>query len=184
MSLLKSIITTIVFISASMLNGYGQTKITQDSIPKIDTTYSGALMKFDPPAPLGYVSDFDHILDSSTISLVSQLILAHKNKTTDEIAVVTISNYNPFKDLSGYSQALSNKWGVGTTDKNNGVMIVICNSKRQLRISTGLGMEKRLPDEECQKIINDFILPQFKQGNYSQGLIDGVREIIRQLEIN
>ena len=59
--------------------------------------------------------------------------------------------------------------------------MVVSSTQRQVRISTGLGMEQLLPDQQCQEIVNTQMLPSFKQGNYALGISSGVKEIMRVL---
>ena len=134
------------------------------------------------PKPTGYVNDFEVVLAIDTYNTLTQMIEAHKKKTTDEIVVVTIPSYEPFGNLADYAKTLSNEWGVGNKQKNNGVTIVFSKAKREVRISTGLGIKKKLTDTMCQKIIDEKMIPAFKEGDYDEGIVTGVKEIIRILE--
>jgi uncharacterized protein len=77
---------------------------------------------------------------------------------------------------------ISQHWGVGTKEKNNGVTIVFSKTLREVRISTGLGLEQKLTDAMCKKVIDELMIPRFKEGNYAQGITDGLKEVIRLLE--
>jgi len=55
---------------------------------------------------------------------------------------------------------------------------VLCNPLRKIRISTGYGTENILTDEICQKIIDEKIIPEFKKGNYYEGIEIGIIELI------
>ena len=62
--------------------------------------------------------------------------------------------------------------------KNNGLTIVVCNSCRQIGIATGYGTELILTDEICKKVIDETIIPEFKNGEFYNGIKKGVTELI------
>jgi uncharacterized protein len=134
------------------------------------------------PNAMGWVNDFEEVLDSATEAKLTKLIEDHNIKTSNQISIVTISSISPYEYMADYTRDLSNAWGVGDKKKNNGVTIIYSKAMHEVRIATGLGIEKKLNDAMCQKIVNEFMLPPFKLGNYGKGMIDGVTEAIRILE--
>ena len=71
-------------------------------------------------------------------------------------------------------------WGVGTAEKNNGLTIVVCNPCKQIGIATGTGTELILTDEICKKVIEEKIIPEFKNGEFYNGIKKGVIELIEK----
>lgn len=169
-------IPILLIITVAMLNGYGQVKAPGNG--KQNLAVNAAAF----PKSKGYVSDFENILDRTTIQTLTDAVTAHEIKTSDEIAVITISSYDPYTNLADYAKDISNAWGVGKHEKNNGVTIVLCRDKREVRIATGMGLEQKLTDTMCQHVIDDKMVPEFRNGNFDQGLIDGLNEIINLLE--
>jgi uncharacterized protein len=135
------------------------------------------------PEPIGWVNDFEEVIDSAEEDKLTKLIVAHNLKTSNQISIVTISSIAPYQYLAEYAKDISNAWGVGEKDKNNGVTIIYSKALHEVRIATGYGIENKLTDRMCQKIVNELMIPPFKVGNYGKGLIDGVTEIIRVLEL-
>ncbi len=135
------------------------------------------------PDAIGWVNDFEEVLDSATEARLTKLIVDHNNKTTNQISIVTISSIAPYAYMADFTRDLSNAWGVGDKDKNNGVTIIYSKALREVRIATGLGIEKKLNNALCHKIVNELMIPSFKAGNPGKGMIDGVTEIIRILEM-
>ena len=70
-------------------------------------------------------------------------------------------------------------WGIGTKEKNNGVVILVSKAERQARIETGYGMEGVLPDILAKQIIDDKLVPSFKQDDYYGGFNNTVDAIIQ-----
>ena len=66
-------------------------------------------------------------------------------------------------------------------DKNNGILIGISTAKRKIRISNGSGIVDKLSDKETKAIIDDIIIPAFKRGNYFEGLLNAIEEIIKKV---
>lgn len=132
---------------------------------------------------IGYVNDFEHIINNKTKKALTDLIIKHENKTTNQVSIFTVSDVGVFNaDLEAYSIWLANYLGVGQKGKNNGVLVVVSKALRKVRISTGLGIENKLTDTQCKRIIDDLMIPEFKKGDFSSGILNGVNEIIRILE--
>lgn len=90
-----------------------------------------------------------------------------------QVAVVIVPDLEG-KNVREFATELGNKWGVGHKDTNDGITIVIKpktkDSNGEAAIATGFGMEKILSDETCAAIINEEMIPEFKQNNYGEGI--------------
>jgi uncharacterized protein len=131
------------------------------------------------PKPIGYVNDFENVLTTEQVKKLTELITLYEQKTTNEIAVVTINSIEPYSDFDQYAVDLSKEWGVGKKEKNNGLTIVLSKSLRKIRISTGTGTERILTDEICKSIIDQFMVPKFKEGQYYEGISFGLAELLK-----
>ncbi len=137
---------------------------------------------FKFPEPIGCVNDYEKIFSNEQIDSLANIIKKHQDKTTNQIAIVTIDSFAPYKVLFDYSLDLFNTWGIGTKEKNNGVAIVFGKKIRQIRIMVGYGLEKKLKDEEAKRIIDITIIPEFKNGDFYTGIKNGLLEIIKEIE--
>ncbi|WP_170114014.1 TPM domain-containing protein [Pontibacter mucosus] len=140
---------------------------------------SSELIEIGFPKPIGYVNDFENILTPEQEKKLTKLITLYQQKTTNEIVVVTISSTEPYSDFDQYAVEMSNEWGVGKKEKNNGLTIVLSKTLKNVRISTGIGTKKALPDEVCKSIIDRFMVPKFKEGQYYEGISQGLDELIK-----
>lgn len=132
----------------------------------------------DKPDPLKLVNDFAGILgDTQEMEDSLERIALH---TSNQICVVTMT------DLGGMSpgvmaQAIGNKWGVGTDDKNNGVVILIKpktqDSNGEVFISPGTGLVNTISNDRCSSIANDYMIPHFKENDYVSGTWAGINEV-------
>ncbi len=94
-----------------------------------------------------------------------------------QIAIVTISSLEGY-DPNDYAQKLGEFWGVGQSGTNSGVILLVAPNDRKVSIQTGRGLEATLPDIITQRIIQNYILPAFRLGDYYTGIDRGVDNII------
>ena len=130
-----------------------------------------------PAQPQGYVSDYANIVSPSDKAAITQLLGELEQKTTAQVAVVTVPTTQP-ETIEGYSVKLFEKWRIGKKGKDNGVLFLIAYQDRRVRIETGYGLEGALPDVLCHKIISNLVVPAFKSGEYSKGITAGVQAIV------
>ena len=168
----------ILFLTLNLIycNGNAQKKNINDKTIEFDFS---TIEKFRETKLRGIIiSDYDSIFSPSERKELSDIIYNYHIETTRQIVVVTIDNIFPYSDIKKFATDLSNYWGVGDAEKNNGLTIVMCNPCRQITIVTGFGTEKILTDEICKEVIDQTIIPEFKNGNYYDGIKTGVNELI------
>ncbi|EJF81748.1 Domain of uncharacterised function (DUF477) [Candidatus Bartonella washoeensis] len=130
------------------------------------------------PPLTGYVNDVAHLLDDATKEDLTKKLAALEEKTGDQIALVTLPTLSG-SDIETYSNALFRRWGLGQKKINNGVLLVIALNERTARIEVGYGLEGELTDALSSVIINNFIIPNFREGNYQKGIVEVVDAIIK-----
>jgi uncharacterized protein len=108
---------------------------------------------------------------------VENLVAAVKEKTGAELALVTVESYAPYATISEYSIALAEAWGVGERDKDNGVILILAMTEREIRIEVGYGLEGAIPDSVAGRILDTVVIPAFQNDNFSGGLREGCRAI-------
>jgi len=105
----------------------------------------------------------------------------HENNTSNQIVVVTLKSLEGY-DIRDYGLELGRAWGIGQKDKNNGVLLIIAPNERKVSIEVGYGLEGALPDATAKSIIDQEILPYFKEGDYFGGAKFGVDAIISAIK--
>jgi uncharacterized protein len=130
----------------------------------------------------GWVNDYDSVLTDEEVKQLNKKISDFESLTTIEIAIVIIPKdwVNPLK-FDEYITKMGNQWGVGKKETNNGIVIGICKGLKKIRISTGFGIEKILPDADVKKIIDQHFIPFFKEGDYYTGCINGLDAMFERL---
>lgn len=129
-------------------------------------------------SPNQLVNDYTGTLTDSEKNSLENYLVNWDNKTTNQLAVVLIPDLLG-NSIDSVSLNLFNSWGIGRADKNNGLLILSSIKDRSIRISTGLGMEKIIPNERATQILNMQIIPELKKEKFYKGLFNGVSEIVR-----
>ncbi len=127
----------------------------------------------DIPQPVGWISDFANVIDKGNADKLTSLIEEVEQKTTAEIAVVTVSSIAPY-DEKEYARLLFDNWKPGKKGKDNGVLVLLAVKERRWRIETGYGVEGILPDGICGDIGRNYMVPHFRAGKYGEGLYQGI----------
>ena len=134
----------------------------------------------DYPDHIGYVNDFAGIMDNASAADLGNLITGIEKDTGAEIAVVTIENLQGIT-IEEYAVELFEKWGIGKAVEDNGLLILVALQERQVRIEVGYGLEGIITDLEAGRIIDEIIVPSFRDGEYSRGIYDAVVTISNQV---
>jgi len=129
-----------------------------------------------------FVMDQEQLLTPRQKDSLNALYYAHEKKTSNEIVLVTAADYGNDSTILFYSTRMGNQLGVGKKDKDNGIVIVVSKANRETRIATGYGTEKVLQDQLAKKIIDSLMIPEFKKGNFYEGIYAGSTAIINFLE--
>lgn len=128
------------------------------------------------PEPSGYVNDFADILSVETETAIEQLANTIREETSSEIAVVTIESLEGY-DPNEYAVELGRAWGVGTAERDDGVVFLTSVGDRETYIATGYGVEAYITDAQAFWITDAVVVPYFKQGDFDTGILSGVEQI-------
>ncbi len=128
------------------------------------------------PQPSGWVNDFAGVIGNEYKEKLNSLIEELEQKTSSEIAVVTVNSISPYGEIE-YARLLFDNWKPGKKGKDNGALVLLAIKERRWRIETGYGVEGILPDGLCGEIGRNYMVPYFKEGNYGEGLYQGVIKI-------
>ena len=137
-----------------------------------------------PALPSDFYYDELGMLDYSTKENITKTNKELVSKTGSQVMVATVKNTNglPARDLG---PQIFNKWKIGDQDKKNGVLILISeddlSGKREVFITTGYGIEGRLNDGKVGRIIDNFMLEDLKDGNYSKAINEGFNAIVAEV---
>jgi len=120
-----------------------------------------------------YVSDPDGILSPAAVAHIDSVCASLRERGLAQVAVVAVDDIaggDPFS----FAVDLFRSWGVGSAKSDNGLGILLVKDLREIRFVTGGGLEGILPDALCKRIQLTYMLPAFREGDYSAGMVAGV----------
>ncbi len=129
------------------------------------------------PSVTNRVNDYAEMLSPATRQQLESVLTALEKSDSTQLAVLTIPSLEG-ENLEEFSLKVVEKWKLGQKGLDNGVLLLIAKNDRKLRIEVGYGLEGVLTDLTSGRIIRDIITPQFRNGNFDQGVINGVSAII------
>jgi len=132
----------------------------------------------DKPPPQDFFVDRANLItekDRQAINQTAQALLREQRIPLFVVTIDALSSYGASGlGIDGYARELFNHWGIGTPERNFGILLLVSAGDRQARIQLGAGFE-HAHDAQSNDIMQSLIVPAFKRGDYSTGITDGVR---------
>jgi uncharacterized protein len=134
------------------------------------------------PALSGRVVDQANILPPATEADLTARLEALETQTSRQLVVVTIPSLQGL-EIEDYGYQLGRTWGIGEEKKNTGVLLIVAPSERRVRIEVGYGLEGILTDALSNLILQEQVLPKFRDGDMAEGVVAGTDALIVQLSL-
>jgi uncharacterized protein len=126
------------------------------------------------------IHDEAHVLSPEYIQRLEQLLKAHEDSTSNQIAVLIIPTLEGYP-IEEYTLKVVETWKLGKKGNDNGVLLFAAINDRRARIEVGDGLEGVLPDIICNQIIRNEMAPYFRQDNYEGGILAATTSIIKAI---
>ncbi|MSR86915.1 TPM domain-containing protein [Candidatus Peribacteria bacterium] len=132
-----------------------------------------ATFAFEVPANDGFYTQTTPVLTPDQEEGIENILHTEQSRTSNEIAILVLESLHdePIEDVAN---AVFREWGIGDESKNNGILIVVATADQKMRIEVGYGLEGAVPDIVAKGIIEKDIAPYFREGKYSDGLLEGI----------
>ena len=134
---------------------------------------AASALALEVPPLKGRVNDYAAMLAPATVDQLERSLAAFEQEQSTQIVVLTVASLEG-DSLEDFSLRVAETWKVGRQGLDNGALLLIARDDRKIRIEVGYGLEGRLTDLTAGRIIRDVITPQFRNGNFDQGVINGV----------
>lgn len=125
---------------------------------------------------LRLTSDPAGLLDTMGREELDRKLAKLRQKYGIEIAIVVLPSIGE-QDIEEFANRLFRAWGIGHKEDNSGLLILVIKDRKRLRFEVGYGLEGILTDAMCAQIQRRSILPLFKRGAYTEGLIAGIEDV-------
>ena len=162
LQLKRTIFTSLLFILAFSAIGFSQKKIQPK--PKVQTS----------------VYDQADILSVDQEKILEQKLINYADTTSTQIVIATIKSLDG-EYIGLYAPKWAHEWGIGQAKEDNGLLILMSETDRKIWITTGYGLEQYLTDANTKDIIENIILPEFRNNNFYGGLDKGTTAIFKVL---
>ena len=143
------------------------------------------LISLDRPGDREFVRDLAHLIDDSDLAKIKEI---GDRLLTDKATPIIVVTINSMADHGGagmrietFARLLFDQWGIGVAklndqDWNTGILLLVSKGDRKARIELGAHWRHE-NDVQCQQIMDNVIVPNFKDGNYSGGILAGVEAL-------
>jgi len=132
------------------------------------------------PTLNAYVTDLAGVLAPDQLRALDSRLQTYEDTTSNQI-VVLIVNTVPEEDIESYSIAVAEKNKIGQKGKDNGILMTVDVNDHKVRFEIGYGLEGSVPDAISSYIIDEIVIPDFKNGNYYSGIDKGITALAAQI---
>ena len=135
----------------------------------------------DVPPLHARVNDGAGMMSESQVSQLEDRLIRFEEQTHHQIAVLTIASLNG-DSLEDFSMRVAEAWKIGHKGTDDGVILIVARDDRKIRIEVGYGLEGVLPDAIANRIIQEVIVPRFRDQDIAGGIESGTSAIIQAVE--
>jgi uncharacterized protein len=134
------------------------------------------------PKLSGRVVDAANLLAPEQEAQLTALSESIEQASSRQFVVATIPSLED-RDIADYGYQLGRAWKIGQSEANNGILLIVAPNERKVRIEVGYGLEPIMTDALSSRIINEQILPRFRQNDMPGGIIAGAQAIGEQMKL-
>jgi uncharacterized protein len=124
-----------------------------------------------------WVTDMPGALRAETVARLNQVVGDVEKSHGIEMAVVVIALLDGLT-IEEFAEQLFQRWGIGKKDRDNGLLLLWSTGDRKVRVEVGYGLEGVLPDGKAGAILDAYVIPRFKDGEFDEGVIAGVEAVL------
>lgn len=135
---------------------------------------------YKKPTQRFFVNDFADVISQEDENEIYSRALSLESKTTAQVVVVTVDTLDG-EAAADYAMGIGREWGVGTKKDNNGVVILLSKSDREIYIAVGYGLEGALNDSKVGRIIDVYGMDYLSVNNFSKGLTSISKAVVNEV---
>lgn len=133
------------------------------------------------PQLTGRVVDATGTLSATERSALEQRLAALEARKGSQIVVLVVPTARP-ESIEQFAMRVVESWKLGRKDADDGILLLVAKDDREVRIEVGYGLEGAIPDATANRIIDEFIVPPFREADYAGGIAAGVDRLIGLVE--
>lgn len=132
------------------------------------------------PTEKFYINDYANIISPETEEYIYEKSVKLNEIDGTQIVVVTVKNLEG-RSIEDYSLELARKFGIGSKEKNNGLLLLLALEEREFRVEVGTGLEGILPDGKTGRFQDQYIIPYLKENNFDEGIKNGYNAFYNEI---
>lgn len=133
------------------------------------------------PALDSPVVDSTGTLDAQQTRQLQQQALALQQRKGSQLQVLVVASTQP-ETIEQYTQRVFDQWQLGRKGVDDAVLLVVAKDDRRVRIQPGYGLEGAIPDAIANRVIQEYLAPKFRTGDYGGGIIDATAQLTRLID--
>jgi uncharacterized protein len=127
------------------------------------------------------VVDTTGTLTADQIAQLEQQALALRQRKGSQLQILIVSTTQP-EDVAQYAQRVFDTWKLGREQVDDGVLLLVAKDDRRVRIQPGYGLEGAIPDITAGRIVQEYLVPRFRSGDYAGGIADATAALTRLID--
>lgn len=124
------------------------------------------------------VTDLTATLTPAERDALEQRLAAFETEKGSQLAVLIVPTTQP-EGIEQYAIRVAESWKLGRKGVDDGVLLLVAKDDRAVRIEVGYGLEGAIPDAVAKRIVEELIVPRFREGDYHGGIVAGVEALIK-----
>lgn len=136
-----------------------------------------AVYAAEVPPLKGYVNDYANMISPAVRAKLTNELKDLERTDSTQIVILTIPSLEGLT-IEDYSIRVAEAWKIGQKGRDNGIIFMVANQERKIRIEVGRGLEGKLTDLTAGRIIDFVVKPRFKRGDFAGGFVAGVAALI------
>ena len=145
-------------------------------LPAWACAQQAAIPHFDSP-----VVDVTGTLDAASKQRIEQQALALQQRKGSQLQVLVVPSTQP-ETIEQYAVRAFESFRLGRKGVDDGVLLVVAKNDRKVRIEVGYGLEGAIPDIAAGRVIQEYMVPKFRQGDYAGGIVDATAQLVKLIE--
>lgn len=133
------------------------------------------------PALDSPVVDTTGTLDAIQKQSIEQQALALQQRKGSQLQVLMVASTQP-ETIEQYAVRVFEQWKLGRGEVDDGVLLVVARDDRKVRIEVGYGLEGAIPDITAGRIIQEYLAPKFRAGDYGGGIADATAALVKLMD--
>ncbi|HEY5972092.1 MAG TPA: TPM domain-containing protein [Pseudoxanthomonas sp.] len=133
------------------------------------------------PALTSPVVDATGTLSAEQKQQLEQQALALQQRKGSQLQVLVVASTQP-ETIEQYTQRVFDKWKLGRKGVDDAVMLVVAKDDRRVRIQPGYGLEGAIPDAIANRIIQEYLVPKFRAGDYGGGILEATAQLAKLID--